>query len=57
MNFACDCGDTLCPTCGPAQGSQLVRVWSKTLRRYVEVVDDGIDGPREEETEEADHEA
>ena len=58
--FGCDCGALDCPDCGPAQGSKLIRVWSNARRRYVWVVDDGIDGPREEQEEpdyEVNHEA
>lgn len=30
----CMCGDPYCPSCGPAQGAQLTRVWDPHLRRY-----------------------
>lgn len=30
----CMCGALDCPSCGPAQGVQLVRVWDPHSRRY-----------------------
>lgn len=35
MNGPCMCGATDCPSCGPAQGYVVVRVWDAHVRRYV----------------------
>ena len=31
----CMCGGTDCPSCGPAQGYTVVRVWDHKVSRYV----------------------
>lgn len=33
--MACMCGACDCPSCGPAQGYEVVRVYDAALRRYV----------------------
>lgn len=33
----CDCGATDCPSCGPAQGYEVRRVWSARWNRWVYV--------------------
>ena len=30
----CMCGATDCPSCGPAQGYRVIRVWDAKARRY-----------------------
>lgn len=35
MNGPCMCGACDCPSCGPAQGYTVVRVWDAQRRRYV----------------------
>ena len=37
------CGATDCPSCGPAQGYEVVRVWDSRLGRYVHRNPDGED--------------
>jgi hypothetical protein len=31
----CDCGSTTCPSCGPAQGYSVERVWCPDSRSFV----------------------
>lgn len=31
----CMCGATDCPSCGPAQGYEVVRVWNPKINRFV----------------------
>lgn len=51
----CMCGATDCPSCGPAQGYDVRRVWSKTKRRFVHVVvDDASDDAGEPDFDEPD---
>jgi hypothetical protein len=37
------CGACDCPSCGPAQGYEVVRVWDSRLGRYVHRNPDGED--------------
>lgn len=51
----CMCGACDCPSCGPAQGYEVVRVWNSKLGRYVWVnPEDEDDEPVEEDAEETD---
>jgi hypothetical protein len=45
MNFGlCMCGATDCPSCGPAQGYQVVRVWDAKIGKHVyRNPEDGLD--------------
>lgn len=33
--MSCMCGALDCPSCGPAQGHEVVRVWDHSRKRYV----------------------
>lgn len=39
----CMCGATDCPSCGPAQGYEVVRVWDSRQGRYVHRNPEGED--------------
>ncbi len=49
----CMCGATDCPSCGPAQGYTVIRVWDPEARRWVwrnpEDVEDGDEIDLDEE--------
>lgn len=46
----CMCGATDCPSCGPAQGYEVVRVWSPKHSRYVFVNPEDIEEATGEES-------
>ena len=59
MRYAgpCMCGATDSPSCGPAQGYEVIRVWNHKRRCYVWINpedDEEVASPEERERDEAD---
>lgn len=49
MSGPCMCGATDCPSCGPAQGYEVTRVWSHSRGRYIWTNPDPDDDDQVEE--------
>lgn len=46
----CMCGATDCPSCGPAQGYEIIKVWRKSLKDWAWINPEDIeDGDKREE--------